>query len=164
MIRCSNCPTGTLRRGKTKDHNIGPLFGLDVVLLDRAVARTCSDCGHVVLEGDVIEAARRDLALFIVKNRTCLAPREARFLRETIGMTQAQLAERLDIIRGTVTRWESGEGDLGPIQSFALRTLAAWSLDGTKLAEVVSAPDAKKPSIVATQPYRIAASALPGAA
>lgn len=164
MIRCSNCSEGILRRGKTRDHNIGPLFGLDLVLLDRAPAHVCSHCGHVVLEGDVIEAARRDLALFIVKNRTSLAPREVRFLRETIGMTQTQLAERLDIIRGTVTRWETGEGDLGPVQSFALRTLAAWALDGVKLAELVSAPGAKKPEVVATQPYRIAASALPGAA
>ena len=164
MIRCSNCSVGSLRKGKTKDHNVGPLFGLDEVLLDRAPALVCGSCGHVALEGDVIEAARTELAKFLVRERTVLNPREVRFLRETIGMTQAQLAERLDIIRGTVTRWEAGDDDLGPIQSFAVRTLAAWSLDGEKLAHQVSAPDSPKPAVAAARPYRIPGDSLRGAA
>jgi YgiT-type zinc finger domain-containing protein len=163
MIRCSNC-SGSLRKGRTRDHDVGPLFGLDEVLLDRAPALVCDSCGHVALEGDVIEAARTELAKFLVRERTVLSPREVRFLRETIGMTQAQLAERLDIIRGTVTRWEAGEDDLGPIQSFAVRTLAAWSLDGEKLAHQVSAPDSPKPAVVLARPYRIPGDSLRGAA
>jgi YgiT-type zinc finger domain-containing protein len=163
VIRCSNCMRGTLRKGKTKDHDIGPLFGLGTVLLDGAPAMMCPECGHIVLDGEVIEAARHRLAAIIVRNRAVLSGREARFLRETIGMTQAQLAERLDIIRGTVTRWEAGE-DLGPIQSFVLRTLAAWTLEGETLAHSVSAPDAAKPDVTFTQPYRITGKLLRGAA
>lgn len=154
MIRCSACKKGVLAPGRTKDHDVGPLFGLDRVLLDQAPALICRDCGHVVLEGEVIEAARRKLAELIVRNGAPLTAREARFLRETMDMTQAQLAERLQVIRGTVTRWEAGE-DLGPLQSFALRTLAAWALDGERLAHIVSAPDVPHPAPPAPGPYRI---------
>jgi YgiT-type zinc finger domain-containing protein len=137
MIRCSACQKGVLVPGRTKDHDVGPLFGLERTLLDRAPALICRNCNHVVLEGETIEAARRKLAELIVRNGVSLTGSEARFLRETIGMTQAQLAERLQVIRGTVTRWEASD-DLGPVQSFALRTLAAWALDGERLAHLVS--------------------------
>lgn len=163
MIRCSNCSTGTLRKGATKDHDVGPLFGLDDVLLDGAPALICPNCGHVALDGELIEAARRHIATDLVRNRVVLSAREVRFLRETIGMTQAELAERLDIIRGTVTRWEAGD-DLGPVQSFALRTLAAWALEGESLAQIVSAPGSPKPAVVSARPYRIKGSSLRGAA
>lgn len=158
MIRCSACQTGVLAPGRTKDHDVGPLFGLDRVLLDQAPALICRNCGHVVLEGEVIEATRRKLAELIVRNGAALTGQEARFLRETLEMTQAQLAERLQIIRGTVTRWEAGD-DLGPVQSFALRTLAAWALDGERLAHIVSAPDVPHPAISIPGPYRITQSA-----
>jgi DNA-binding transcriptional regulator YiaG len=155
MIRCSACHRDTLRSGKTKDHNIGPLFGLDDVRLDNAPALICPTCAHVVLEGTVIEAVRHKLALMIVRNTSTLSAREVRFLRETMGMTQAQLAERFDVIRGTVTRWEAGD-EVGPVQSFALRALAAWALEGADLARAVSAPDARRQPVAASaQPYRI---------
>jgi YgiT-type zinc finger domain-containing protein len=154
MIRCSACRKGVLAPGRTKDHDIGPLFGLEGVLLDRAPALICRSCGHVVLEGETIETARRRLAELIVRNSASLNGREARFLRETMDMTQAQLAERLQIIRGTVTRWEASD-DLGPVQSFALRTLAAWALDGERLAHAVSAPDVPRPIVSIPRPYRI---------
>ena len=152
MIKCSNCSQGTLRKGTTKDHDIGPLFALDAVLLDGAPALICPKCHHVVLE-----------ATDIVRNRVVLSHREVRFLRETIGMTQAELADRLDIIRGTVTRWEAGDG-LGPVQSFALRTLAAWALEGQALAQIVSTPSSPKPKIASGKPYRIKGRSLRGAA
>jgi DNA-binding transcriptional regulator YiaG len=154
MIRCSACQKGTLAPGWTKDHDVGPLFGLDRVLLDRAPALICKFCGHVALEGETVEAARRKLAELIVRNGASLTGSEARFLRETMGMTQVQLAERLQIIRGTVTRWEASD-DLGPVQSFALRTLAAWALDGERLAHIVSAPNIPQPTPWVARPYRI---------
>jgi transcriptional regulator with XRE-family HTH domain len=102
----------------------------------------------------VIEAARKALARIIVKHSSSLSPAEARFLRETMGLTQAELAERLQLIRGTITRWEAGS-DLGPLQSFVLRTLTAWALNDQKLAHLVSAPDVPPPAEQTTRPYRI---------
>jgi len=152
MIRCSNCRKGFLHPGQTKDHNIGPLFGFDHVLLSEAPALICDQCGHIALEGEVIESARRKLTELIVRNREPLTAEEARFLRETIGMTQAQLADRLNLTRVTVTRWETGE-ELGSMQSFVLRTLAAWSFDGA-LAQLVGAPEIL-PAPPISKPYRI---------
>jgi len=154
MIRCSACRKGVLASGRTKDHDIGPLFGVGHALLDGAPALICGSCGHVVLDGETIEAARHKLAEIIVRNAPSLTGSEAKFLRETIGMTQAQMAERLQIIRGTVTRWEAGD-DLGPVQSFALRTLAAWALAGEELAHFVGVPDVPPPITSAPRPYRI---------
>jgi YgiT-type zinc finger domain-containing protein len=156
MIRCSNCHDGTMAPGSVEDHDIGPLFGLDSVILTRAPALVCDRCGHVMLEGDVIEAARQSLARLLVERCVELRPAEARFLRETMNLTQAQLAERLHVIRGTITRWENGEDLLGPVQSFALRTLTAWALaDGEKLAREIAMPFAAPPPAPPVPPYRI---------
>ena len=48
MIRCSECRKGSLVPGRTKEHDVGPLFGLERVLLDDAPALICGNCGHVV--------------------------------------------------------------------------------------------------------------------
>jgi putative zinc finger/helix-turn-helix YgiT family protein len=153
MIRCSSCSSSSLRQRATNDHDVGPLFGLDEVRVDGVPAWVCPHCAHVVLEGEVIEGLRHEIALLIVQGSGPLTAKEVRFLRETLGMTQAQLAERLDVIRGTVTRWEAGD-EVGPVQSFALRTLAAWALEGGALARAVSAPDAPR-FPAQTRPYRI---------
>jgi YgiT-type zinc finger domain-containing protein len=156
MIRCSNCRDGTMVPGHVEDHDIGPLFGLDSVILTRAPALVCDRCGHVMLEGDVVDAARQSLARLLVERCVELRPSEARFLRETMNLTQAQLAERLHVIRGTITRWENGDELLGPVQSFALRTLAAWALsDGEKLAREIGMPNAPPSPAPPVPPYRI---------
>jgi YgiT-type zinc finger domain-containing protein len=162
VIRCSNCARGSMVAGRTKSHDIGPLLGLDEVLLEGAPALVCNNCEHVMLEGEVVEGARHEVARLIVQDGAPLAAAEVRFLRETLDMTQAQLAERLDITRVTVTRWEAGE-ELGPVQSFALRTLASWALDGERLAKAVSSPNApKRPR--SARPLRVAGATLRGAA
>jgi DNA-binding transcriptional regulator YiaG len=156
MIRCSNCTDGTMAPGHVEDHDVGPLFGLDGVILTRAPALVCDRCNHVMLEGDVIEAARQSLARLLIERCVELRPSEARFLRETMNLTQTQLAERLHVIRGTITRWENGDELLGPVQSFALRTLAAWALsDGEKLAREIGLPAAPPPPAPPVPPYRI---------
>jgi YgiT-type zinc finger domain-containing protein len=154
MIRCSACRRGVLEPSVVKDHDVGPLFGLDKVLLSEAPALVCPNCGHVVLECEVVEAARKALARLIIQHSSSLSPAEARFLRETMGLTQAELAQRLQIIRGTITRWEAGS-KVGPIQSFVLRTLTAWSLNDRELAQLVSAPDMPPPSGSKKKPYQI---------
>ena len=156
MIRCSNCHDGTMVPGHVEDHDIGPLFGLDGVILTRAPALVCDRCGHVMLEGHVVEAARQGLARLLVERSVELRPTEARFLRETMNLTQAQLAERLHVIRGTITRWENSDELLGPVQSFALRVLTAWVLsDGEKLAREIGMPAASPAPVPPAPPYRI---------
>jgi YgiT-type zinc finger domain-containing protein len=156
MIRCSNCPDGTMLSRHVQNHDIGPLFGLDGVIFALIPALVCSACGHLMLDGEIIDVARRSVTRLLVERCIELRPAEARFLRETMNMTQAQLAERLHVIRGTITRWENGDEPLGPIQSFAIRTLAAWALeDGEQLAREIGAPTAPPPKAPPDRPYRL---------
>jgi len=45
----------------------------------------------------------------IVLNRKALAPREIRFLRKSMDLTQAELADKLGCNSQSVARWEKGE-------------------------------------------------------
>ena len=95
-----------------------------------------------MLEGPVVEAMHDVLARLIVQQNE-LRPKEVRFLRELLGMTQAQLAERLGLSRVTVARWETANVDIGTVPSLALRTLAAWHLEDPRLAREIGAPTHK---------------------
>jgi DNA-binding transcriptional regulator YiaG len=48
----------------------------------------------------------------IVMNRKVLAPKEIRFLRTTMNLTQAELAETLGKNSQSVARWEKGTSEL----------------------------------------------------
>ncbi len=64
----------------------------------------CGKCGTLVLDDDanqkVSESLRREAHL--------LAPAEIRRQRETLGLTQKQLASFLQVGESTLSRWETG--------------------------------------------------------
>jgi putative zinc finger/helix-turn-helix YgiT family protein len=64
----------------------------------------CESCGELVLGADsdeqIIRALRDKLRL--------LQPDEIRSQRESLGLTQTKLAERLGVAQETISRWESG--------------------------------------------------------
>src|SRR4051812_37354112 len=108
MIRCSNCLEGTMVEGRVENYDASAVVGLEAVVLRSAPALRCDRCGHVMFDGNVVEAVTEQLARLIVRQGEELRPTEIRFLREVIGMTQAELAERLGMSRATVNRWETG--------------------------------------------------------
>jgi DNA-binding transcriptional regulator YiaG len=126
--------------GRVEDYDASAIVGFGEVFVHSAPALVCDRCGHVMFEGWVVEAATRELARLIVRQSEDLRPDEIRFLREVVGMTQAELAERLGVSRATVNRWETSDDSVGPVPSLALRTLAAWSLDDADLAREIGAP------------------------
>jgi len=156
MIRCSNCAQGSMREGYVEDYDASSIVGLASVRLRRAPALVCDRCGHVMFPGDVVEHISRELARLIVRQGEALQPAEARFLRELMGLTQAELSARLGVSRATVNRWETGDDEIGSVQSLAVRTLAAWALDDADLAREIGAPRGQ-PHARSAPPYEIGA-------
>jgi DNA-binding transcriptional regulator YiaG len=53
-----------------------------------------------------------------------MAPKEVRRLRQRLGLTQVELAQRLDLNKMTVSRWERG---LVPIPKATAELLKLWA-------------------------------------
>lgn len=49
--------------------------------------------------------------------------------RVNVGMTQEEVAEKLDVSRNTVSLWESGKVKLKPITLIALSSIYSTSID-----------------------------------
>jgi YgiT-type zinc finger domain-containing protein len=94
MIRCSHCQKGKMVEGRVENYDASDMVGLASVVLLRAPALVCDRCGHVMFEGKVVEAVTNDLARLIVRQGEELRPAEIRFLREILGMMQAELSQR----------------------------------------------------------------------
>src|SRR4051812_34733143 len=120
-IRCSECDTGHLTPRELEDHDIGPLVGLEHVILTRAPGLVCDHCGATTVPGEVLEEVMAYLAAMIVEQGEELQPREVKYLRETLGLTQEELAERLGLKRLTILRWENGDEPIGRVPSLAMR-------------------------------------------
>jgi DNA-binding transcriptional regulator YiaG len=110
-----------------------------------------------MLEGPVVEAAEDALAKLLAEAGRELSPKEVRFLRSILGMTQSALAERLGTDRTTVARWEIGEARLGTVQSLAVRSLVAWHLveKNPSLASEFSERFIRSPVAEMELPYRL---------
>jgi DNA-binding transcriptional regulator YiaG len=52
-----------------------------------------------------------------------MTPRDVRRLRDTLRLTQAQLAEKLGTTRQQVTRWENGKHAPGRMSILLLKSL-----------------------------------------
>lgn len=156
MIRCSQCQQGEMREGRVENYDASAMVGLASVVLLGAPALVCNHCAQVMFEGKIVDAITNDLARLIVRQGDDLRPDEIRFLRELLGMTQAELAERLGVSRATINRWETGNDLVGSVQSLALRTLVAWSLDDAALAREIGGPR-RRVTPRSSPPYRLEA-------
>lgn len=158
MIRCSDCNEGSMAEVKIENYDVSSVVGLDTVMLDQARVLKCERCGHVMFPGDVIDAITHELAKLIIRKEDGLRPVEVRFLRELMGMTQAELGDRLGVSRATVNRWEMGDG-AGSVQSLALRTLAVWDLDDADLAREIGKPQRARPKARSVSTYHVGVNA-----
>jgi DNA-binding transcriptional regulator YiaG len=145
--------------GHVEDYDASDVVGLDRVTLRRARVLRCDRCGHIMFPGDVVDTITRALAKLIIRQGEELRPQEVRFLREVIGMTQAELGIRLGVSRATVNRWETGGDGVAAVQSLALRTLAAWALEDAVLAREIGEPRRTAPAERSAPPYCIGATA-----
>lgn len=75
-----------------------------------------------------IEGLHNAIGRHLVTHRKALTPREIRFLRNTMGMTQASLAECLGNNSQSVARWEKGETEMPGTSEKLLRAVFMASL------------------------------------
>jgi hypothetical protein len=82
--------------------------GLDDVYLVNGFTRETID-GEEFITIENLDGLWKAIGLFIVCQRKVLAPKEIRFLREHMDLTQAHLGAHLRVSDQTVARWEKGE-------------------------------------------------------
>jgi DNA-binding transcriptional regulator YiaG len=75
-----------------------------------------------------LEGLHQAIGRHLVVNRKGLAPKEVRFLRNTMNLTQAQLAEMLGNNSQSVSRWEKGECEMPGTSEKLLRAVFLASL------------------------------------
>jgi len=110
--------------------------GLDDVYLVNGFTREMVD-GEEYLTIEHLDGLWKAIGLCLVTSRKILAPKEIRFLREHMEMTQARLGGFLRVSDQTVARWEKGETKLVPGPAdFMLRVLF--------LASRVAQPEGQK--------------------
>jgi DNA-binding transcriptional regulator YiaG len=87
--------------------------GLDDVYLVNGFTREMVD-GEEYLTIEDLDGLWKAIGLCLISSRKILAPKEIRFLRDHMELTQAQLGARLRVSDQTVARWEKGETKLVP--------------------------------------------------
>ena len=88
-----------------------------------------------------IDGLHNAIGRYLVSHRKGLSPKEIRFLRKTMGLTQAELAAKLGNNSQSVARWEKGECEIPGASEKLLRATFLASLireeDLVKLRELL---------------------------
>lgn len=102
--------------------------GLDNVYIE-GVEVVRDDTGEEVVRLPNIALLHRLIAKALIGKRGPLTGRELRFLRTEMGLTQAQLADIVQVDAQTVGRWERGETPIPGASDMLVRKLASERLD-----------------------------------
>jgi transcriptional regulator with XRE-family HTH domain len=123
-MKCPECKTGELvQNDRLPLQEVGHALGLESVQLIDEPGLQCEKCGSVMVTGELLATLIPMLAAAMAQISD-LGADEARFLRKTLDLTQQELAERLQISRATIARWEDErDGGLRGADSYALRAL-----------------------------------------
>ena len=86
--------------------------GLDDVYLVNGFTREVID-GDEYIHIENLKGLWKAIGLHLVTKKKVLAPKELRFLREQMELTQAELGAVLRVTDQSVARWEKGKSDAG---------------------------------------------------
>ncbi|WP_421857755.1 helix-turn-helix domain-containing protein [Oricola sp.] len=101
--------------------------GLDNIYLSNGFEIEEID-GEQTLSVANLDGLHAAIGLHIVLERKAPSPKELRFLRNELDMSQAELAQVLGVSDQTVARWEKGQCDANGAGVFGLRMIYLLSL------------------------------------
>ncbi|MHC9235024.1 helix-turn-helix domain-containing protein [Pseudooceanicola sp. 502str34] len=98
------------------------LSGLDDVVLLNGFTRHETEYGDAV-SIDAVDALHNAIALHIITAKKALSPKEFRFLRTELGMTQDELGTKIGVDGQTIARYEKGSTQISGPADRLLRVL-----------------------------------------
>ncbi|MEY4515559.1 MAG: hypothetical protein RLZZ450_7681 [Pseudomonadota bacterium] len=119
-MKCVAC--GATMKKTRGDYAYASLPG--VTLRDVEIWR-CSACGEEEVQIPRIEALNHAIASGLVRKHGRLSPPEVRFLRKLLGWSGVDFAKHFGVTPETVSRWESGKKQMGPVAERLLRLCIA---------------------------------------
>lgn len=102
--------------------------GLDNVII-HGMKVIVDDAGDEVYGIPNIVGLHKVIAHCIIARSHGISPKELRFLRTEMGMTQAELAQIVKKDHQTIGRWERGDCPIDPNAEFVIRMVAAEKLN-----------------------------------
>lgn len=119
-MKCMECGADLL---PAKPEAVPYNCGLPNVTLLNVPVRRCASCGDYEVEVPHVEALHKRLALEVTKKKAKLTPAEIRFLRKSLGWSGVDMARHFGVTGETVSRWENGHLDMGPVAERMLRVV-----------------------------------------
>lgn len=130
-MTCSNCSHEDLESHRTTV----PFESMPHTILENVEVHDCPNCGGRARSYPQYAELFRVLARAVIVHPARLDGARVRFLRKYLGLTQAELGERLDVQPETVSRWENDAQDVGATADRLLRMLVAFEADYSQLGE-----------------------------
>ncbi|WP_454917093.1 helix-turn-helix domain-containing protein [Xanthobacter sediminis] len=96
--------------------------GLDNIYLANGFRKETYD-GEEYVSIENVDGLWKAIGFSLLRRSNLLEPKEIRFLRRHIGMTQAELAQMLRVDAQTVARWEKGQTEIQGPADMAIRVL-----------------------------------------
>lgn len=131
--------------------------GLDNVVLKGLPVQT-DDAGEQIVAIPQINRLHKLLTHAVASKGTGLQPKEIRFLRTELGMTQAALARVVGKDAQTIGRWERGETAPDQSEEMVIRTLALQTADGVSATPLMYELASKTTRSADDQPFIVDAS------
>ncbi|HZS47739.1 MAG TPA: type II TA system antitoxin MqsA family protein [Blastocatellia bacterium] len=150
-MRCDHCGGETILRRQTHHYKES---GLDNVYLENVEVRYCEKCKTGAPRIPRIKELHLTIARAIALQDAPLSGPEMKFLRKHLGMKAKEWAEYLRIDASTLSRWESGDQQVGA-QSDALIRLVYFRLLEERENKRVTEPVAGRIAALTSEPHRV---------
>lgn len=121
-MKCLNC--GTPMKSRKENYHYTE-SGLSNIVLADVDVRSCAKCGEREVVIPRLDELHRAIAREVIEQKGQLVPEQIRFLRKYLGWSQSDLAAHMSVQSETVSRWETGNQEMGPVADRLLRLLVA---------------------------------------